>query len=101
MTRFVGNYARGLISQEKSYQRYVEDDFEWFPEYQKAIPFLTISDEERAKVAVIKKQQEIDELEVKTATIDEQETRIKQLEETQENQAKILRLIEKYPKIVD
>ena len=37
------------IGQEKSYQRYLEDDFEWFPEYQKAIPFLTISDEERIK----------------------------------------------------
>ena len=37
------------IAQEKSYQRYIEDDFEWFPEYQKAIPFLTISNEERIK----------------------------------------------------
>jgi len=89
------------IGQEQSYQRYIEEDFEMFPEYQKAIPLLTISDEERAKVAVIKKQQEIEELEIKTKTIDEQEQRIKQLEETQEYQAKILRLIKKYPKIVD
>ena len=28
---------------EKHYERYQEEDFERFPEYQKAIPFLTIS----------------------------------------------------------
>lgn len=32
---------------EKHYERYNEEDFERFPEYQKAIPFLTISDTER------------------------------------------------------
>ena len=35
---------------ESSYERYVEEDFERFPEYEKAIPFLTISDDERTKV---------------------------------------------------
>lgn len=34
---------------EKHYERYNEEDFERFPEYQKAIPFLTISDTERVK----------------------------------------------------
>ena len=34
---------------EKNYERYNEEDFERFSEYQKAIPFLTISDEERIK----------------------------------------------------
>jgi len=34
---------------EKHYERYNEEDFERFPEYQKAIPFLTISDIERTK----------------------------------------------------
>ena len=37
------------VGLEKNYERYQEEDFEIFPEYQKAIPFLTISDEERIK----------------------------------------------------
>ncbi|EPA06534.1 site-specific recombinase, phage integrase family [Candidatus Nitrosarchaeum limnium BG20] len=37
------------IGLEKHYERYNEEDFERFPEYQKAIPFLTISDTERVK----------------------------------------------------
>ena len=37
------------VGLEKHYERYQEDDFERFPEYQKAIPFLTISDEERIR----------------------------------------------------
>jgi len=35
---------------ESNYERYQEEDFERFPEYQKAIPFLTISDEERIRL---------------------------------------------------
>ena len=35
---------------ESSYERYVEEDFERFSEYQKAIPYLTVSDEERIKI---------------------------------------------------
>ncbi len=35
------------VALESSYERYEEADFERFSEYQKAIPFLTISDEER------------------------------------------------------
>lgn len=38
------------VDLEKHYERYQEDDFERFPEYQKAIPFLTISDEERIRL---------------------------------------------------
>ncbi|WP_148680161.1 site-specific integrase [Nitrosopumilus maritimus] len=34
---------------EKHYERYAEEDFERFSEYEKAIPFLTISDTERVK----------------------------------------------------
>ncbi|MDH3617569.1 MAG: site-specific integrase [Nitrosopumilus sp.] len=37
------------VGLEKNYERYQEDDFERFPEYQKAIPFLTISKEEILK----------------------------------------------------
>ncbi len=42
---------------EKHYERYNEEDFERFPEYQKAIPFLTISDTERLRV----KNQQLEE----------------------------------------
>ncbi len=37
------------VGLEKNYERYVEEDFERFSEYQKAIAFLTISDEQRLK----------------------------------------------------
>lgn len=37
------------VGLERHYERYKEEDFERFSEYQKAIPFLTISDEERTK----------------------------------------------------
>lgn len=39
--------GRSPGGQESSYERYEEKDFERFEEYQKAIPLLTISDEER------------------------------------------------------
>jgi len=32
------------VALESSYERYEEEDFERFPEYQKAIPFLTIDE---------------------------------------------------------
>ncbi|MBS1268516.1 MAG: hypothetical protein MAG458_01245 [Nitrosopumilus sp.] len=38
------------VGLESSYERYEEQDFERFAEYQKAIPFLTISDEEKLAV---------------------------------------------------
>jgi len=47
---------------EKHYERYNEEDFERFPEYQKAIPFLTISDEERLRLDKQKLEQEKSEL---------------------------------------
>jgi hypothetical protein len=37
------------VGLEKHYERYREEDFERFEEYEKAIPFLTISDVERVK----------------------------------------------------
>ncbi len=44
------------VGLERHYERYSEEDFERFPEYQKAIPFLTISKEE--KLAIRNKQLE-------------------------------------------
>ena len=51
------------VGLEKHYERYQEEDFERFPEYQKAIPFLTISDEERLRVANQKLESERTEIE--------------------------------------
>jgi len=48
---------------EKHYERYNEEDFERFSEYQKAIPFLTISDTERIKLENTKLKSEKTELE--------------------------------------
>ncbi|MBI1662103.1 MAG: hypothetical protein IS860_01095 [Nitrosopumilus sp.] len=51
------------VGLEKHYERYQEDDFERFPEYQKAIPFLTISDEERIRLENERLREEKSELE--------------------------------------
>jgi len=50
--------GRDAGSQQGSYEKYVEADFERFAEYQKAIPFLTISDEERAVLELAKEKAE-------------------------------------------
>lgn len=68
------------VGLEKHYERYQEEDFERFPEYQKAIPFLTISDKERLRLENQQKQQEIDELEVKNQEIKNLEKRIDDLQ---------------------
>jgi len=53
------------VGLEKHYERYQEEDFERFPEYQKAIPFLTISDEEKIRFENEKLKEERSELERK------------------------------------
>lgn len=74
---------------------------ECFEEFKKAIIPLMIDPAERQKIEIQKKQQKIDELEAKTVTINEQELRIKHLEQTQKEQSNLLELIKKYPKIID
>ena len=49
------------VGLERHYERYNEEDFERFSEYQKAIPFLTISDKERQKQELAKKEKELKE----------------------------------------
>ena len=51
------------VGLEKHYERYSEEDFERFGQYQKAIPFLTISDKERMKLENMKLKKEKTELE--------------------------------------
>lgn len=55
------------VGLERHYERYQEEDFERFPEYQKAIPFLTISDKERLRLQNQKLEEEKSELEKKDA----------------------------------
>jgi len=50
------------VGLERYYERYNEEDFERFPEYEKAIPFLTISDTERIKYENKKLKQEKSDL---------------------------------------
>lgn len=57
-----------------------EEDFERFPEYQKAIPFLTISDEERLRFENQQKQEEIEEIEKKNLQLEDLAKRIDELE---------------------
>jgi len=70
----MGHY-RGL---QKHYERYIEEDFERFPEYQKAISFLTVDDAER-KEAIIAELQSKKEI---NASLQ------KQLDEMKEKQEK-------------
>jgi len=81
------------IGLEKHYERYQEEDFERFPEYQKAIPFLTISDDERIKLENRKLIEEKSELEkanteIESLKAEQEEVRDyikKQLKEIKEN----------------
>jgi len=47
---------------QKHYERYVVEDFERFPQYQKAISFLTIDDAERQAIELLKLKEEKDAL---------------------------------------
>ena len=66
------------IALESSYERYEEQDFERFPEYQKVIPFLTIDDTERQKLSLIKLQNEKDMLNIKVNENIELEAQLKE-----------------------
>ena len=64
---------------QKHYERYIEEDFERFPEYQKSIPLLTISDEQRALAEITLKNEIISELEKNSFTIENLETTVQKL----------------------
>ena len=70
-------HANGL---ERHYERYQEEDFERFPEYQKAIPFLTISQEESLKLENDQQRTEIAELEEKNTEINHLKKQLNRLE---------------------
>ncbi len=68
------------VGLERHYERYQEADFERSPEYQKAISFLTIYDEERLRFENQQKQQEIEEIEKKNLELQDLAKRIDELE---------------------
>ena len=68
------------VGLEKHYERYQEEDFERFPEYQKAISFLTISDEARLRFENQQKQEEIEEIAKKNLQLEDLAKRIDELE---------------------
>ena len=68
------------VGLESHYERYQEEDFERFPEYQKAISFLTISDEERLRFEATEKQNDIEQLKEKNTEIQNLHERIDNLE---------------------
>ncbi|MGI0056459.1 MAG: site-specific integrase [Nitrosarchaeum sp.] len=68
------------VGLERHYERYQEEDFERFPEYQKAIPFLTISDEAILRVENQQKQEEIEEIRKKNLQLEIFAKRIDELE---------------------
>jgi len=70
------------VGLERYYERYQEDDFERFPEYQKAIPFLTISDTERIRLENQQLEEEKSELERKN-----EENQLQQDEVARQGQA--------------
>jgi len=72
----MGHY-RGL---QKHYERYEEQDFERFSEYEKAISFLTISDEERAIHESQMKSIEISELQKEKEKGIEKDERLESVE---------------------
>lgn len=73
------------VGLERHYERYNEEDFERFPEYQKAIPFLTISDTERVCYENEKLKQQISSEQLLEDEISRQGQAIKKLlQETEE-----------------
>jgi len=67
------------VGLEKHYERYQEEDFERFPEYQKAIPFLTVSDDERIRLENEKLKEKKSELEKRDITVKNLEKQMKVL----------------------
>ena len=66
---------------ESSYEKYIEEDFERFSEYQKIIPFLTIDDNERQKLVIAPQEREISESAQKDTLISDLTAILESLEE--------------------
>jgi hypothetical protein len=76
------------VGLERHYERYKEEDFERFTEYQKAIPFLTISDEERLRLEnkrLEAEKSEIEQMKKRQAYLETELEKVKQWRETTRN----------------
>jgi len=76
------------VGLEKHYERYNEEDFERFPEYQKAIPFLTVSDEERIRLENEKLKQEKSENEILKSQLNKIQEDLEKIKKRQERSEK-------------
>ena len=66
---------------EKHYERYNEEDFERFSEYEKAIPFLTVSDTERVRLEKRQLEREKTELEIKNRELEDMKLEIEKIQQ--------------------
>ena len=66
---------------EKHYERYNEEDFERFSEYEKAIPFLTVSDTERVRLEKRQLEREKTELEIKNRELENMKLEIEKIQQ--------------------
>ncbi len=76
------------VGLERHYERYKEEDFERFPEYQKAIPFLTISDEEKLRIEnkrLEAEKSEIEQMKQRQAYLETELEKVKQWRQTTRN----------------
>lgn len=86
------------VGLERHYERYQEEDFERFPEYQKAIPFLTISEQEQLRLENQMLEKENEKLESRVEEV------IKLREELKTEQQRVdeaMKLIEYFGKKFD
>ena len=73
------------VGLERHYERYNEEDFERFSEYQKAIPFLTISDKERQKQELARKEKELREEKTAKLQLERKIDEVRSLEKEKES----------------
>jgi len=81
------------VGLEKHYERYQEEDFERFSEYQKAIPFLTISNEERFRLENMKLEAEKSGNETTRSEIQELKNELKKTQSHYFNTLKVMQKI--------
>ena len=81
------------VGLEKHYERYQEEDFERFSEYQKAIPFLTISNEERFRLDNMKLEAEKSGNETTRSEIQELKNELKKTQSHYFNTLKVMQKI--------
>jgi len=70
---------------QRHYERYIEEDFERFPEYQKAIAFLSIDDAERKDAVIAQKDLELSELQAEKQISTDLQSQLDEMKSKQED----------------